>query len=59
MNYSDIGFALIAVALFATGVWAESNDDDPQIGRAGVWGCTFDATGWFVLMLVDRFGILP
>jgi hypothetical protein len=38
MNYSDTGFALIAVALFATGVWVESNDDDQQIGRAGVWG---------------------
>ena len=59
MHYSGAGQLSIGMAFFATGVWVESNDDDPQIGRAGIWGCAFVATGWLVLSLVDRFGVLP
>lgn len=59
MHYSGASQLLIAIALFVTGVWVESNDDEPLIKRAGIWGCAFVATGWVVLTLIDRFGVLP
>jgi hypothetical protein len=59
MHYSGEGQLLIAISLFVTGIWVESNDEEPQIKRAAYWGCAFIVTGWFVLTLIDRFGALP
>jgi hypothetical protein len=59
MQYDGEAFVVITVALFATGMWVESNDDEPQIARASVWGYGFVVTGWFILTLIDIFGVFP
>jgi hypothetical protein len=59
MHYSGAEQLLIAISLLATGIWVESNDDEPQIIRAVILGCAFVVIGWLVLTLIDRFGMLP
>ena len=59
VNYDGDALLLIAAALFATGVWIESNDSEPQIDRAVVIGVVFVSFGWFLLALIDCFGALP
>jgi hypothetical protein len=59
MHYSSADQLLIAISLFATGIWVESNDDEPRIMRAVIWGCAFIMTGRLILTLIDRFGVLP
>jgi hypothetical protein len=58
MHYSGAGQLLIAISLFAAGVWVESNDEEPQIRRAAYWGGVFVMIGWLVFTVIDRFGAL-
>lgn len=59
MHYSGTGLLLIAISLFATGIWVESYDDEPQIVRATIWGGAFIVIELLVLSLIDMFGMLP
>lgn len=59
MHYSNASQLLIAISLFVTGIWVESNDDEPRISRAIVWGWVFVMTGCLALTFIDRFGALP
>jgi hypothetical protein len=59
MHYEGDVAILIAAALFATGVWVESQDDHPQPTRAALWGIGFVLVGALILALIDRYAVLP
>ena len=59
MNYSDQALALIATALFGTGVFVESFEADPRVRDAAELGISFILIGAFLFVLINVFGDIP
>jgi drug/metabolite transporter superfamily protein YnfA len=58
MTYSPEALTFLVILLFATGVWVESQDADPQIRRAAEFGGAFVLIGAMWLWYIDSFGPL-